>query len=43
MRSNPLLDQAAVEAVRSWEFDSSTTYGATVGQTQTVAMHFTLR
>ena len=43
VRSNPLLDQAAVEAVRSWEFDSSTGYGATVGQTQTVAMHFTLR
>jgi TonB family protein len=42
VRSNPLLDAAAVAAVRRWEFTSALDYGVSTGQTQTVAMHFTL-
>ena len=40
LRSNPLLDEAAIAAVRRWEFSQK--YGGSAGQKQTVAMHFTL-
>ena len=42
VRSNPLLDEAALAAVRRWEFCSPECYGASLSETQTVAIHFTL-
>jgi protein TonB len=42
VRSNPLLDEAAVDAVRRWEFSTGPDYRVSAGQKQTVAMHFTL-
>ena len=43
VRSNPLLDDAAVAAVRRWEFKAAQQFGVAAGETQTVAMHFTLK
>src|SRR4029453_1243894 len=40
--SNPLLDEAAVAAVRRWEFSMGPAHRVSTGQKQTVAMHFTL-
>lgn len=42
VRSNPLLDEATVTALRRWEFSTGPHYGVSPGQKQTVAMHFTL-
>jgi TonB family protein len=42
VRSNPLLDEAAVAAVRRWEFSTGPDHRISTGQKQTVAMHFTL-
>ena len=42
VRSNPLLDEAAIAAVRRWEFSTSPDYRISTGQKQTIAMHFTL-
>jgi periplasmic protein TonB len=42
VRSNPLLDDAAVAAIRRWKFSTGPDHRVTAGQKQTVAMHFTL-
>jgi TonB family protein len=42
VRSNPLLDEAAVAAVRRWEFSTGPDHRVATGQKQTIAMHFTL-
>jgi protein TonB len=43
LRSIPLLDQAAVEAVRQWEYTPSRLNGVPVPVIMTVTVNFTLR
>jgi protein TonB len=42
VRSVPALDEAALAAVRRWEFTATDALGAAVRDTQTVAMDFAL-
>jgi TonB family protein len=42
LRSIPLLDQAAIDAVRQWEFEPTYLNGAAVPVTMTVTVQFTL-
>ena len=42
VRSVPALDEAAIAAVESWEFDPSLGLGVSVNDSQTVAMRFVL-
>jgi protein TonB len=42
LRSIPLLDQAAVEAVRQWEFTPTLLNGSPVPLVMTVTVQFTL-
>jgi protein TonB len=43
LRSVPLLDQAAVDAVRQWEFTPTRLHGVAVPVVMTVTVNFTLR
>jgi protein TonB len=43
LRSVPLLDQAAIDAVRQWEFTPTRLNGAAVPVVMTVTVNFTLR
>ena len=43
LRSIPLLDQAAVDAVRQWRFTPARLNGGAVPVVMTVTVHFTLR
>ena len=43
LRSIPLLDQAAIEAVKQWEFTPTLLNGAAVPVIMTVTVNFTLR
>ena len=43
LRSVPLLDQAAVDAVRQWEFTPTRLNGVAVPVVMTVTVNFTLR
>jgi protein TonB len=43
LRSKPLLDQAALEAVRQWQFTPTTLNGVPVPVIMTVTVNFTLR
>jgi protein TonB len=43
LRSVPLLDQAAVDAVRQWEFTPTRLNGVAVPVIMTVTVNFTLR
>jgi protein TonB len=43
LRSTPLLDQAAVDAVRQWEFTPTLLNNQPVPVIMTVTMQFTLR
>ncbi len=43
LRSIPLLDQAAMEAVRQWTFTPTTLNGTPVPIVMTVTVNFTLR
>jgi periplasmic protein TonB len=42
LRSIPLLDQAALEAVKQWEFTPTTLNGVPVPVIMTVTVQFTL-
>jgi protein TonB len=42
LRSIPLLDQAALEAVRQWEYEPTLLNGVTVPVIMTVTVNFTL-
>jgi len=43
LRSIPLLDQAALDAVRKWEFEPTRLNGVAVPVIMTVTVNFTLR
>jgi len=43
LRSVPLLDQAATDAVRQWEFTPTRLNGVAVPVVMTVTVNFTLR
>ena len=43
LRSVPLLDQAAIDAVRQWEFTPTRLNGVAIPVVMTVTVHFTLR
>ena len=43
LRSVPLLDQAAIEAVRQWEFSPTRLNGVAIPIVMTVTVNFTLR
>ena len=43
LRSIPLLDQAALDAVRQWEYEPSRVHGEAVPVIMTVTVNFTLR
>jgi len=43
LRSEPLLEQAAITAVRQWEFTPTLLNGVPVAVVMTVTVHFTLR
>jgi protein TonB len=43
LRSVPLLDQAAIDAVRQWEFTPTRLNGVAVPVVMTVTVNFTLR
>jgi periplasmic protein TonB len=43
LRSIPLLDQAALEAVRQWEFTPTLLNGVPVPVIMTVTVNFTLK
>jgi protein TonB len=43
LRSFPLLDEAAVRAVRSWRYTPTLLNGVPVPVLMTVSVHFTLR
>jgi len=43
LRSVPLLDQAAIDAVRQWEFTPTRLNGMAVPVVLTVTVNFTLR
>jgi protein TonB len=43
LRSAPLLDQAAIDAVRQWEFTPTRLNGVAIPVVMTVTVHFTLR
>jgi protein TonB len=43
LRSVPLLDQAALDAVRQWEYEPTLLNGVPVPVIMTVTVNFTLR
>jgi periplasmic protein TonB len=43
IRSEPLLDQAALDAVRQWRYSPSIYYGKTVSVLMTITVRFTLQ
>jgi protein TonB len=43
VRSTPMLDDAAVAAVRQWEFSAARRFATVLRGTQTIAMRFSLR
>jgi TonB family protein len=43
LHSVPLLDQAALDAVRRWEYEPSTLNGVRVAVIMTIVVNFTLQ
>ena len=43
LRSIPLLDEAAIDAVRQWQYEPTVESGTAVPVTITVTVNFTLR
>jgi protein TonB len=43
LRSVPLLDQAALDAVRQWRYSPSVYYGRAVSVLMTITVRFTLQ